>query len=515
MFRTHVRNLLVRKIRIGNLSNVRTLSVTRPHPNNEDARGLDLFKLSEKLSSYLTPQDSIPDDAQSAWTDSDTKNNTDLNVESFQRNDDSSSHVETCIGNTNTDEVKTTTLIKKSSGNDNNNNTDSEMKFEIKDIELPQFWNEASRRVALYRVILNLEKKEIALKPKIIPKLATNTTQLKRSHKKKVINEADRHKVYLEVIELIDAEKEFLSRASRTLSPFAHIQKQELEANNIKPPDRAVIRGHLDSLRVFELQERCRSYGISMGGSRADIVERIENFIFDFIGDRKGIPQNIISIDIGYRNLAYIHIDSSLRILDWRRIDLNVPDSYDPVKYAQVVNDFVETLSNRGVGIYILERQSLRHSPTTMFEGVIRSNLVEALIIGSLHGRGYSIASINPATISSYLKSEKGSTLLRNSGIVYTDRINKLKLLAPLLSGKQYNSKRYTVKKTNHVGVVKHLLKTKQTIQCPDHLEEMFLTEKKKDDLADCLIQSLVWYEWQHTKVQDIYAQILNVKSPL
>ena len=48
-------------------------------------------------------------------------------------------------------------------------------------------------------------------------------------------------------------------------------------------------------------------------------------------------PGDVVSVDLGWHNTAYAHVDNNLCLKDWGRLSLGSPSPYSPAKcYDQV-----------------------------------------------------------------------------------------------------------------------------------------------------------------------------------
>lgn len=250
-----------------------------------------------------------------------------------------------------------------------------------------------------------------------------------------------------------------------------------------------------------------------------------------------------------------ISIDSSKinrPILErWERLDLEVPSPYNPRIFAEHMRQFVDKTifceENKKPGtIFLVERQSFRGGGQFMIPGpIIMVNRVETMIHAMLLDRR--VICIDAKTVAASFSSISGSYMSEeNAGTIFnTDHhdTNKANLhsqsesfvafkpengLIPSLNsqiivkqdrinqnnGNQRQQGTHTsrnhhgsIKKKNVASIIVDELveRVDLPVIIPNHLKKMYVDSQKKDDLADSLLQALVYLKWQSnlTRVLD------------
>ncbi|KAF7730096.1 hypothetical protein EC973_003042 [Apophysomyces ossiformis] len=213
--------------------------------------------------------------------------------------------------------------------------------------------------------------------------------------------------------------------------------------------------------------------GIATTGRKPEVAERLATHIQSM----SPIPASVISLDLGYRNLAFCHMDRQNCIHDWGRVDLELPD-FHPSVMAPIVRAFVRQrlvpLLSYPVEAIVIERQRMRSgSSHAVLEHIIRVNYVEALLWCEL-------------------------TALKEKGDEY-DFLN-LVTMSRVAVERQWKdamgpTKTYHERKKAGAAMVQRWLEQQTVVHCHEAVKTLFLKEKKKDDMADALMQALTWYE--------------------
>lgn len=213
-------------------------------------------------------------------------------------------------------------------------------------------------------------------------------------------------------------------------------------------------------LKAIELQHICKQCGFATSGTKAQLVQNIQE------GLRKDCvttSNNIVSIDLGYKNLAFLHVAND-RIIEWKRQDLLLPSSYDPSQFAQNLSEFIKPFKEMTDTLFLIERQRHRTGGSSMIlETILKVLFVEYQLHAALLGRAVSIL---PCRVANYFQLEGG----------------KMK------------------KKSSVLQMTKMLEQGSIPIHIPSQLVSMFRKEKKSDDLSDCFLQYLAFMDWRKNR---------------
>ncbi|KAJ1721409.1 hypothetical protein LPJ53_004071 [Coemansia erecta] len=182
----------------------------------------------------------------------------------------------------------------------------------------------------------------------------------------------------------------------------------------------------LDSLKVAELNDILRSCGLHQGTGKAHKIAALSEFIstscdlaqrrYSETNKNKAksaseiyksfVPREVISIDIGFRNLAFVHISRDGTVLDWRRVELLKEAVFEPWVLSSVVAKFVQNvlpMRTSALCTYIIEHQRFRsQGSAAVTDSVMVNNLVEALLYANLQHAGAHVEPINPALVSAH-----------------------------------------------------------------------------------------------------------------
>lgn len=236
--------------------------------------------------------------------------------------------------------------------------------------------------------------------------------------------------------------------------------------------------------KVAQLKAIAIQSGNLSSGVKAELVNRLVGH-FEATHDE---PGSIISFDLGYRNLAYCHLNKDAKILDWARVDLDLP-SFHPSVVAPIVRQFIEDRVQANLKTtdrVLVELQRARsNGGHGVLEHTLRVNCVEAVLWAGLYEYvdkmkrpHIQMTALNRRTVDMLWQPQLDQIILE-----YPDKFKKLK-------------PGYYYKKRASMLLVEQWIETDTEVQCNDHFKAMFEAEKKKDDLSDCLIQAVSWYKW-------------------
>ncbi|KAJ2369790.1 hypothetical protein H4S01_000784 [Coemansia sp. RSA 2610] len=190
----------------------------------------------------------------------------------------------------------------------------------------------------------------------------------------------------------------------------------------------AVLETKLSKLKVAELDAVMRDCGLTLGTGKAHKVQSLSAFIrasqqlaFErFQGHASGkphglaaahasfVPNEVVSIDIGFRNLAFAHVARSGKVLAWRRVELLKEATFEPWVLASTVERFVRDVLPVRPALqctYIIEHQRFRsQGSAAVTNSVMVNNLIEALLYANLRHAGAHIEAVNPTNVSTQLR---------------------------------------------------------------------------------------------------------------
>jgi hypothetical protein len=229
------------------------------------------------------------------------------------------------------------------------------------------------------------------------------------------------------------------------------------------------------SLRKIDLDQITTRCGARVSGTKSEVLTGLMQHLREMneLAKHPSFHKPILSIDVGYRNIAYVVITPEMKILAWHLTELNVDDTYIPKQFANATRSFIESLPyEHGFATCLIERQRFRSNGIGIIpEPILRGNVVEALLHAFLPLKQVQVESISPTH-------------------------TKLQFLSA------FNAQTNSTKKASAVTLVKALLSRPDLLQCSPVLRTYFMESSKKDDLSDCLLQALAWLQWRKFSVQ-------------
>ncbi|KAJ1907522.1 hypothetical protein LPJ81_000698 [Coemansia sp. IMI 209127] len=189
---------------------------------------------------------------------------------------------------------------------------------------------------------------------------------------------------------------------------------------------REEICGNIAELKVAELNKLMRSCGLTQGTVKADKITSLGTFIWDaqklalsrYKDKSKSkrlprspakihasfVPDEVVSIDIGYKNLAFAHVSRTGEVLGWRRAELLKEATFEPWTLARVVEEYVQSalpMLPASKCTYIIEHQRFRsQGSAAVTNSIMVNNLVEALLYANLRHISAKIQTVSPTLVS-------------------------------------------------------------------------------------------------------------------
>lgn len=300
----------------------------------------------------------------------------------------------------------------------------------------------------------------------------------------------------------------------------------------------------LSACKASQLKLIANATGISSSGTKPILTARLhhELQLCRLAPPENGTAeeqksQNIISIDMGIRNLAYCRFTipsnwTTARkpvvptIQEWTRIAISrkhapsdlvadppSKEDFHPATYSAYAHDLIASLLPSAPTQILIERQRFRSmSGTAVQEWTLRVNMFEAMIYAVLQtyaARGLWTGAVHPVAprkvvkfwLADALNSEdRAGSVSKNAGT----KNAKVKLVANWLEqGAQFRLKGEAVSMAQAFLEKRRGRKKidrKKTTSDGNGDGAAGMDTGKLDDLADCLLQGMAWIRWEENR---------------
>ena len=284
----------------------------------------------------------------------------------------------------------------------------------------------------------------------------------------------------------------------------------------------------LSSCKASQLRSLAIATGVNSSGTKFLLTSQLNNSLAEEkFPSRSKDGVNILSIDMGIRNLAYCQIQlpktwpsgrkKTPLVLDWNRVAVSnritedpsapaIKEAFDPATFSQHAYSLIEKLilSPKITPDHVLiERQRFRSmGGSAVLEWTLRVNMFEAMLYASLktlneQGKwGGRVFPILPSKIGQYWigdkknverKKENGKTRkndIKMEKIQIVDEMLRRGTVFALEEGARYTAERWRDKIEGRRG---------RNVKDGEKMGKL-------DDLADCLLQGLAWAKWEENR---------------
>ena len=297
----------------------------------------------------------------------------------------------------------------------------------------------------------------------------------------------------------------------------------------------------LNTCKSAQLKAIATAVGLNSSGTKSLLTSQLlqhlpQGYLHDDDRTKNGPKKqhDIISIDMGIRNLAYCRLtfpqapkpslNGTPVISEWARVEISknttqlkgleetkTKEAFDPATYSQHAYNLVSTLfsstPNQPTQI-LIERQRFRSmGGSAVQEWTLRVNMFEAMIyavLKTLAEKGMwqgTVHPIAPAKVSKFwLGDKEGTDEIEGKG----SKSTKTKTAKIQLVGRWLEERRTGYGKFELEGKAEEMGRAylgKRTRSGTKSREIATVPQiGKLDDLADCLLQGMAWIKWEQNR---------------
>lgn len=215
----------------------------------------------------------------------------------------------------------------------------------------------------------------------------------------------------------------------------------------------------------------------------------------------KEVISEIVSIDIGFQNAAWVHMDKDKKVFGWSRAEILKPKPYNPAVFRPLVQEFVNKVPKTDV--YVVEMQSHRIGKQTaaLLPFAVHLRVFEAMLTCLLPGL---VIPFDPLYTSKHFCLPTGTSKKRAAvnlvESLFLDRTNEEPFETQC---EQF------LKEQQGMGGSEDFVESfidslpdrfaannkKPLLQIEPKFINYFKSCDKKDDLSDCLLQALAFFD--------------------